>query len=88
MFDIPTLAQFPVGVALGVASVVAPWLLRPFIIVGLCLLGLQAGLLYAAGGTSAVAAGLQWFAGIVGSFVMVLTGIALGRVVSQVLFGR
>ena len=88
MFDVPTIAQFPLGVAVGAASVIAPWLLRPFIVVGLCLLALQGGLLFAAGGASAVTAGLQFLVGIAGSFVMLATGGALGRFVAEVLFGR
>ena len=88
MFDVPTIAQFPLGLTLGAVSVVAPWLLRPFIVVGLCLLALQGGLLFAAGGTSAVTAGLQWLVSIASSFVLLLTGVALGKFAAQVLFGR
>ena len=46
MLGIPVIAQLPIGLAIGTASVLAPWALRPFIIVGATLLVMQAGLFW------------------------------------------
>ena len=88
MFDLPTFAQLPIGLAIGVASVIAPWLLRPFIVVAVVVLCIQGGVLYAAGGSSALMVGLSWFATIVRDLTLVLAGIGIGRWGGQVLFGR
>jgi hypothetical protein len=88
MFNLPSITQLPLGIVIGALSVVAPWMLRPFLIVALVLLMVQGGMLYASGGTSALATALNWLVGIVGTFGFALVGIGLGRIVAQILFGR
>jgi hypothetical protein len=86
MFTISNLAQLPLGIGIGAVSVVAPWLLRPFLMVALAVLVLQGGLLYAAGGFAALSTGLSWLISIASSFAFVLCGIGIGRVAGEVLF--
>jgi hypothetical protein len=88
MFDIPNLLQLPLGIAIGTASVVAPWALKPFVITAFTLLCIQGGLLYADGGPAALALGLSWLTAMAKSLALVGGGIGLGRIGSEVLFGR
>ena len=88
MFTISTVSQLPIGIGIGVASVLAPWLLRPFLVVALAVLILQGSLLYAVGGIAALSTSLSWLMSIAGSFAFVLAGIGVGRVAAEVLFGR
>ena len=88
MYDIPSILQLPVGVAIGATTVVAPWMLRPFLITAFALLGIQGLLLYADGGSVALATGLAWLTTMAKNLGLLLGGIGVGRVVSQVLFGR
>ena len=88
MIDVSTLGQLPIGIGIGVASVMAPWLLRPFVVVALVLLGLQGGLLYAAGGAAALNLALSWLTAIASGFGLALVGVGIGRIAAEILFGR
>jgi hypothetical protein len=88
MFDIPTLIQLPLGLGIGIDTVIAPWLLRPFLIVAVTLLCVQAGLLYAAGGPAALTVGLSWLITLARSLTLVLVGIGLGRLGVTIMLGR
>jgi hypothetical protein len=88
MFDIPTLIQLPLGLGIGIASVIAPWLLRPFLVVAATLLCVQGGLLYAAGGPAALTLGLSWLTALARDLTIVLIGIGVGRLGAAVMLGR
>jgi len=88
MFDIPTLIQLPLGIAIGTASVIAPWMLRPFLITAVTVLCIQGGMLYAAGGSAALTLGLSWLTTMAKGLALVVGGIGVGRVASEVIFGR
>jgi hypothetical protein len=79
MFDIPALFQLPVGLAIGIASIAAPGLVRPFVIVATVVLGVQGALLYSAGGPEALSTGLALLAAMMRNLTLVLVGIAIGR---------
>ena len=88
MFDLPAFIQLPIGFSIGLASVLAPWLLRPFLIVALTIFAVQAGVLYAAGGTAALSVGLSWVTLLVRDFGLLLAGVGVGRIGTEILFGR
>jgi len=78
MLGIPVIAQLPIGLAIGTASVLAPWALRPFIIVGATLLVMQAGLFWAAGGEAGLAMGLTAITGLAREVTLTLVGVGVG----------
>ena len=88
MFDIPTLMQLPIGLGIGITSVITPWLLRPFIVVAMTILCVQGGMLYAIGGSSALLVGLSWLTTVARSVALVLAGVGIGRWGGQIVFGR
>lgn len=88
MFDFSTVGQLPIGIAIGVASALAPSLMRALLLAALALLAAQGGILYAAGGPSALANFLHWLLAIGGSLVFVLSGIGVGRLATDMLIGR
>ena len=88
MFDFSTVGQFPIGIAMGIASALAPSLVRVLLAIALALLAVQGGVLYAAGGPSALANGLHWLLAVGGSFAFVLSGVGVGRLAADMLIGR
>ena len=87
MSSIPTIIQLPIGLGLGVISVIAPGLLRPFVIVALAFAGLQAVLLYQAGGATALAVPLGWLVDLTKEVTLVLIGLGVGRIGTGIVFG-
>jgi hypothetical protein len=88
MLSISPVLQLPIGFGLGVVSSVFPGLLRPFVMVGIVLLGIQGFLLYQAGGYDALATGLGWVQSLIASAAFGIAGLALGRWSSELMFGR
>jgi hypothetical protein len=88
MPNIPTMMQLPIGLVIGTVSVIAPGLLRPFVIVALVLAGIQAVLLYQAGGTGAVEVALSWLVALVRDITFILVGAGIGRLAASIVFGR
>ena len=85
MFTLPAIMQLPLGLALGAASVVAPGLLRPFIIVALVVAAFEATLIYHSGGTGALQVALGWVLTLFRDASLILIGIGLGRVAADIL---
>ncbi|MGH7041191.1 MAG: hypothetical protein ACREFY_03555 [Acetobacteraceae bacterium] len=88
MFGFSTVGQFPIGIAIGIASALAPSLMRSLLIIALALLAVQGGILYAAGGPSALANFLHWLLALGASLVFVLSGVGVGRLGADMLIGR
>lgn len=88
MFDLGTIGQFPLGIAIGVASALVPSVMRFLLVLALALLAIQAGTIYAAGGTTALATALHWLIAFAGSFLLAISGIGIGRLAVEMLLGR
>ena len=88
MFPLSSVMQLPIGFGLGIVSAVCPGLLRPFILIGLVLLGGEGALLYQAGGYASLAAGLGWLVAVAESVALGIAGLGLGRWSGEIIFAR
>jgi len=73
------LVQLPVGLGIGLLSALSPILLRPLVGAGFLLVVIQGAVLFNAGGTNALLAGLGWIVAFVQSGLLVVAGIGIGR---------
>ncbi|HEX5327830.1 MAG TPA: hypothetical protein VFW75_14265 [Acetobacteraceae bacterium] len=80
--------QLPIGFAIGLLGTVFPSLLRPFVVAGVALLGIEALLLFRTGGADALAAELGWLAALVQSAALGLAGVGVGRWSGEIIFGH